>query len=198
MNRTVAVYGASGHGKVVADIAKAAGDEVLFVDDGENRYPSFGEFVGKYGKNIPFALGIGENETREKIYRRLKENGVEVVALIHPDASVSQSAAVAEGAVVMPGAVVNADASVGIGAIVNSGAVIEHDCRVGDFVHISPNVALGGNVEVGRLTHVGIGSSVIQGIRIAQRCIIGAGAVVIEDLGDGVTAVGVPARPLKG
>ena len=197
MDRKVAIYGASGHGKVVADIARAVGYEALFVDDGDNEYPTFDEFVKTYGSSIPVALGVGENRTREKIYRQLLENGFEVVTLIHPGASVSESASIEEGVVVMPGAVVNVDACIGIGAIVNSGAVIEHDCQLEHFVHISPNVALGGNVRVGYLTHIGIGSSVIQGIHIGKHCIIGAGAAVIEDIEDYSVAVGVPTKVIK-
>jgi serine acetyltransferase len=37
---------------------------------------------------------------------------------------------------------------------------------------------------------------VIQGIRIGTDVTVGAGATVIHDLAAGVTAVGVPARPL--
>ena len=42
---------------------------------------------------------------------------------------------------------------------------------------------------------IGIGSSVCQCTRIGIRATVGAGAVVTEDVPDGITVVGVPARP---
>jgi len=35
------IYGASGHGLVVADIAKSAGyGDIIFIDDGDNEHPT--------------------------------------------------------------------------------------------------------------------------------------------------------------
>ncbi|HEY9129216.1 MAG TPA: acetyltransferase, partial [Sulfurovum sp.] len=53
--KTIAIYGASGHGKVVADIAKTNGyDQVIFIDDGDNEYITFEEYIKLY--NYPIAL----------------------------------------------------------------------------------------------------------------------------------------------
>ena len=198
MNKIIAVYGAGGHGKVVADIAVSEGyDKVIFIDDGENEHLSFNSFVEVYGKNIPIALGIGENRIREKVYFRLIENEYKIATLIHPSAIISDTVSVKEGTVVMAGAIINTGAVVGFGGIVNSGAVVEHECQLDDFVHISPNVALGGNVCVGKLTHVGIGSSIIQNIHIENNCIIGAGSVVLNKIEANSVAVGVPAKVIK-
>lgn len=42
MSKSIYIYGASGHGLVIADIARACGyDDVIFIDDGDNDYPSF-------------------------------------------------------------------------------------------------------------------------------------------------------------
>ncbi len=41
--KKIVIYGASGHGLVVADIAKDCGyEEIIFIDDGDNKYPTFG------------------------------------------------------------------------------------------------------------------------------------------------------------
>ena len=40
--KSIYIYGASGHGLIVADIAKACGyTDILFIDDGNNEYPTF-------------------------------------------------------------------------------------------------------------------------------------------------------------
>ena len=186
------IYGASGHGLVVADIARACGcGEIVFLDDAAGL--KFSEDLPKY----PVIIAIGDNKTRAKIQARVKAAGFEIAMLIHKSAIISPSAIIGEGSVVMPGAVINARARIGRGAIINSGAVIEHECEIGEFAHISPNAALAGGVRVGAFSHIGIGASVIQRLSIGQRCIIGAGAAVVRDIASDSVAVGVPARVIK-
>ena len=186
--KKIYIYGASGHGLVVADIARSSGyDEIVFLDDASEF-----KFSPELGK-ADIIIAIGQNKTREMISKRVEAAGFEIVKLIHKSAVVSESAVIEKGVVVMPNAVINAKAHIKEGAIINSGAVIEHECDIGKFAHISPNAALAGNVSVGEFTHVGIGSSVIQGISIGKNCIIGAGSVVVRDIKDGIKAYGVPA-----
>jgi UDP-N-acetylbacillosamine N-acetyltransferase len=197
-SRILAVYGAGGHGRVVADIAFANGaDEVVFIDDGANIHSDFAEFRERYPKDVPVALGIGDNQLRRHVMQKIEKAGYIPAIMIHPDATVSPDAVLEAGSVVMPGAVINSGARIAKGAIVNTGAIVEHDCMIGEFVHLSPRVVLGGGVKVGEMTHMGVGCCVIHGISIGSAAIVGAGAVVTENLDDGITAVGVPARPIK-
>lgn len=196
MAKSIFIYGASGHGMVVADIALACGyDDITFIDDGDNPHPSFNDIQND--KHIPIALGIGDNQVRSKLFYKIKESGFEVMPLIHPSTILSSTAHIGEGTVVMPNVVINAKASVGNGVILNTGCIIEHECRVKDFAHISPNVALAGNVEVGEYTHIGIGANSIQNIIIGKNVIIGAGSVVIRDIPSNTTAIGNPIKIIK-
>lgn len=200
--KKIAIYGASGHGKVVAETAELNGFEIVcFVDDDESKSHFCGLPVVRFDdlsdKNLDFALGIGANKTREKIFQKLTAENAKMPALIHPKSIVSSKCEIGSGTVVMAGVVVNAYAKIGQGVILNSSCVIEHDCEIFDFVHISPKVAIAGAVTVKERTHLGIGSSVIQCISIGRDCIIGAGASVISDIGESSLAVGVPARVIK-
>jgi acetyltransferase-like isoleucine patch superfamily enzyme len=56
---------------------------------------------------------------------------------------------------------------------------------------------LAGDVRVGDRSWIGIGASVRQGVRIGDGVIVGAGAAVVSDVPDGLTVVGVPARPMS-
>jgi len=189
--KSIYIYGASGHGLVVADLAKSCGyDTIFWIDDGENQYPSFEE-IDK-NMNIPIVIGVGDNKIRAIIFNKILQVDMEIITLIHPSAVVSQSVVIGKGSVVMPNVVINAQTKIGCGSILNSASVIEHENSIGDFVHISPNVALAGNVTISDYAHIGIGSSVKQGITIGANSIIGVGSVVIKDIKSNQIAYGNP------
>jgi UDP-N-acetylbacillosamine N-acetyltransferase len=194
--KSIYVYGASGHGLVVFDIALACGyEDIVFVDDAANEHPSF-ECIEK-NNHIPIVFGIGDNEIRAKLFEKVMACGFRILSLSHPSSVISPSVTIGIGTVVMPKVVINAKANIGDGVILNSGCVIEHECTIGDFVHISPNVALSGNVEVGKFTHVGIGSCVIQGVKIGEKSIIGAGATVVSNINSFKKAYGNPCKEIE-
>lgn len=193
MDKTkIYIYGASGHGLVVADIAMACGyHEIVFLDD--NGELKFNDSLDK----ADIIIAVGENKIRAKLQKKVLEAKFHLVNLIHPSAVISPSTTFGVGIVVMPNAIINAKAVIDDGVIINSSAVVEHECKIGKFVHISPNVALAGGVKVGEFSHIGIGSSFLQCVKIGNNCKIGAGAVVISDIKNNCVAVGVPAKVIK-
>ena len=191
--KSIYIYGASGHGLVVSDIAKVCGyDDIILIDDGENEYLTFEDI--KKMNDIPISFGIGSNVIRAKLFKKVEDYGFEIVSLIHPTAIISSSVSIGKGTVIMPNVVVNAKTEINDGVILNTSCLIEHECKIDDFVHISPNVALAGDVKVGKSSHIGIGSCVIQGICIGCNCLIGAGSVVVNNYFDNVKAYGNPSR----
>lgn len=194
--KSIYIYGASGHGLVVADIAFACGyEEIIFIDDGDNEYPNFEDIKNK--NSIPISFGIGNNKIRANLLEKVKQNGFDIVTLVHPSSVISLSATIEVGTVVMPNVVINAEAKIGNGVILNSGCIVEHECLIEDFVHISPNVALAGSVEVGEFTQVGIGTFVIQGKIIGSNCIIGAGSIVVKNISNFKKAYGNPCKEIE-
>lgn len=201
----VVIYGAGGHGKVVADILTTAGvhEVVGFVDDNERFHGTRAMGLSVLGgkewlHNVAsdgkcgVVLGIGDNKLRKRVAAQCQ--GLMLVIAIHPAATVSKAAHLGEGTVVMAGAVINPGAEVGRGVIINSGAVIEHDVTLGDYAHISPNATMGGGCRLGEESHLGLGAVILPGLAVGRRTVIGAGAVVIRDVPDDVVAVGVPAH----
>ena len=98
---------------------------------------------------------------------------------------------------VMQGSVVQSCAHIGKHCIVNTGASVDHDCEVADFVHIAPHATVLGGVKIGEGSWIGAGAVVKQYVTIGRNCMIGAGAVVLENVPDGATVVGVPAKEIK-
>ena len=139
------IYGASGHGKVLADIIRCSGHTLAgWIDDKPSTSALSWEQFCLLHPHGTIALGIGENNARESVAKKITEAGYFLATLIHPSAIISDSAVIKHGSVIMPLAVVNADTVIGEGCIINSGAIIEHDCILENYVHISPNAALAG------------------------------------------------------
>ena len=95
MSERVIVIGASGHGKVAADIVRCSGDTLLgFLDDNALLPPMVAGIpvLGRVADyvNYPdtsFVIGIGSSAVREKIARQL--DGVRWYTAIHPSAVIS-------------------------------------------------------------------------------------------------------------
>ena len=200
----LAILGASGHGKVVADIAECCGwQRVDFFDDAWPDVSTNGvwQVVGdtevlldKISDYDGVIVGIGNNAIRHQKLQLLDAVDVNIVSLVHPSAIISNYASIGVGSVVMAGVAMNVDVKTGCGAILNTGCSIDHDCVLGESVHVSPGARLAGSVHIGDRSWVGIGAVVRQSVDIGKDVMVGAGAAVISSLPDGVTALGVPAK----
>lgn len=200
---TLLIFGAGGHGRVVADAALGAGAWSRVIASDRDPQRCRGELLpGVPLLPIDEALAaadgvhvaIGDAASRRKEAASLAAKPLATVA--HPRASVSSHAAIGAGCFVAAQAVVAPGARLGSAVIVNHGAVVDHDVRVGDFCHVAPLAALGGAADLGDDVLVGSGASVLPGVRVAAGAVIGAGAAVCEDLAGPGRYAGVPARRL--
>ena len=200
------IWGAGGHAKVVADLARDCGWEVIgFLEDDPLHHgqPFYGaailggsNYLTSSGvlRHCQLIVAMGDNAARDRCLTLARRNGFTVPVLTHPSAVVSPTAVLEYGTVVMAGSMVQADTRIGPGGIINTGASVDHDCVLGRCVHIAPGARLTGKIQVGEHTLVGVGAVVIPRVKIGMNCTIGAGAAVIGDVSDGLTVVGVPAR----
>lgn len=197
MNKLI-IIGASGDGKVVADIAIKNGyTDIAFLDDREDviecaGFPVLGSTKehSQYS-DADFFVGIGNPQIRESFHQLL--NDYHLVTLIHPNAVISRRVEIGRGSVIMAGAVINSDTKIGDGCIINTCSSVDHDNSLGDFVHIAVGAHLCGTVEIGNKTWIGAGATVRNNISICDDCLIGAGAVVVKDIKERGTYIGVPA-----
>ncbi len=204
------IWGAGGHAKVVADIARLCGyaDIVAFIDDVDpNRAGQ--RFCGSTVRDATCLAGlreaggaaaivaIGACRPRLEKARQLARHGFPLVTLVHPRAVVAADVSLGAGTVVAAGAVLNPGAAIGAAAIINTAAVVDHDCDIGDGSHIGPGAKLAGHVRTGAEVWVGIGATVIDKVSIGDGAIIGAGAVVLHDVPPRQNAYGLPARIIR-
>lgn len=206
MKNKLMIIGASGHGKVVVDIAikMKKWKDIAFLDDD----PSITECMGlsvvgktedafKFINEADIFVAVGNNQIRENVQSNLETAGIRPPLLIHPSAIIGSAVEVGIGTVIMGGVVINSATKIGKGCIINTAATVDHDNRIADFVHVSPGAHLAGMVTIGAKTWIGIGSIVSNNLTVTENCKIGAGAVVVKNITESGTYVGVPARSIR-
>lgn len=206
MNKSVtkydnlAIIGASGHGKVVYDIAKSIHcyDRIVFLDDNPtkkiNNWLGTCDLAERLVNDFDFIIAIGNYNIRREITEKLEEMGAFIATLVHNDAVIGSDVVIENGTVVMAGAVINSSSKIGKSCIINTASSVDHDCKLGDYVHVAVGAHLCGTVAVGDNTWVGAGATVINNIEICEDCFLGAGAVVVKNITTSGKYIGVPAR----
>lgn len=202
----LAIFGAGGHGRVVADAAIVSGyTDVVFFDDAWPELSKTGiwSVVGasddllRTWKGLhEVIVALGDNRARLDVQSKIVARGLALASIRHPASVVSSTATVGLGTVIFAGAVINPFVVIGEACIVNTGATVDHDCVLSDGVHVGPGAHLGGTVRVGKGGWIGIGATVREGVVIGEYSVVGAGAAVVRDVAAGSTVGGVPARSL--
>jgi len=202
-NRKVVLLGYSGHGFVLAEALIQNGYELIgYADSGKRENNPYGiPFLGNersfdfdWSSQLLYALGVGNNEIREELAKRVLSNGGRLVSVIHPEASISKDLQIGNGSFIARNAAVNPLVKVGSNVILNTSCVIDHECIIEDNVHIAPGAVLAGNVKVGKGAFVGANCVVKEGVIIGERSIIGAGSVIIKDVDAAAMMVGNPGK----
>lgn len=203
------IYGYGGHGLEVEELARVINlkenrwEKIIFVDDAKDKIDnekifSFEDIISKYSpKDIEFMTGIGEPVIREKLYNKVKEKDYSFAILVHPSASVAESAVLEEGTMVAHNAFVSIKAHLFTNTLVQPMACVHHECSVGRNSVVSTSAVMGGNSSLGYNSFIGLGASVKQGISVGNGSVVGMGAIVIKNVSDRVMVVGNPARAIK-
>ena len=198
-DKPVIILGAGGHAKVVAEVLKVCGHEIigLLTPDEEPGDRCFGvkvlgddDAIASFlPDEVVLANGIGflpgEN-LRWRLASKMRNQGYNFIKVIHPSAIIAEDIIFGDGVHVLERAVIQPGVMVGRDSIINTGAIINHDCKIGEECHMAPSVTLGGNVVVGSKSYLGIGANVIQNILIGMGSVVGAGSIVCKNLENNV------------
>jgi sugar O-acyltransferase (sialic acid O-acetyltransferase NeuD family) len=204
------IWGCAGHAKVLASLIKSQGGQVIsFFDNGVvvSILPGVPVYLGESGFNtwinesqeishICGAVAIGgyRGSDRMVIQNIFRFAGLKLEPLVHPTASVCDTALLGEGSQVLAQALVAADSKLGEVCIINHKASVDHECILGHGVHIAPGATVCGCVTIGNNVMVGAGSVILPRLTIGHDSIIGAGAVVTKDVPAHSIIVGNPGR----
>jgi sugar O-acyltransferase (sialic acid O-acetyltransferase NeuD family) len=174
----IAIIGAGGHAKVVADaIFAGRRDEISgILDDNASLWgqlllgcPISGPIDSWRGCACDaFVIGIGDNFNRKRHFEIFKAAGVPFATVVHPTATRGLDVEIGEGTVVLAHAVVNSGSRIGPNCILNTACTVDHDCTIGPHVHLAPAVNLAGDVRIGEGAFAGIGAKLAPGVSIGD------------------------------
>lgn len=200
-----------GHGAEVAAYARDLGLAVLgAIDDAKATGPwRHGAIVGRVDDlpaicrehgAIQYITAVGDNAARRALVRRIEALGLAQLSpatLRHRLAWVGEGAQIGAGTLLAPGSLVTVDAHVGRHCIVNVKASVSHDARVGEGCNLNPGSTVCGWAEIGDGAYIGAAATVLDRRKVGAWSVVGAGSVVTQDVPEGVTVVGVPARIVR-
>lgn len=161
---SLAILGASGHGRVLADMAECCGwQSIVFFDDTPGlKHSGAWPIVGnsndlrmRAGDFDGVIVAIGDNIIRHTKLLELQIAGAHLATLIHPSANVSRYAHIDVGCAICAGAVVSAYARIGPGSILNTRCSVDHDCVLGAAVHIRPEANIRQITQIGSAVTIG-------------------------------------------
>lgn len=210
------IYGASGCGRGILPLAREMlaiegipPDRLVFIDDrlassvvNGHRVVSYAEFLQAEASDRVAAIAIADSRVRQRLAETGRQDGVRDWTIKAGNVVIMDDVVIGEGALLSPFVTITSNIRIGRYFHANIGSIVEHDCVLGDFVTFAPGVKCNGNVHIGDHAYIGAGAMLRQGrpgapLRIGRGATIGMGAVVLQDVPDGVTVVGNPARILE-
>lgn len=205
----IVIIGASGHGKVVADILKSQGKTIVgFIDSSKivgstilslpvlGKEENLTELIPQYAITHVI-VAIGDNWVRSQVVNRVKKYPLLLATAISPSALISSEVSIGDGSVICAGVTVGPGSTIGRCCLINTHASLDHDGIMGNFSSLAPGVITGGNVKIGAYSAICLGARIIHRIAIDDYTVIGAGSLVLHNVENHVVAYGVPAKVIR-
>ena len=208
--KNVIVYGAGEFGSLISNIISYHSD-LNIVAYGDDNTEKSGQFIDespvfcdedllKFAQEngIKYAISsIGNNKIRAEKYTLLKNKGLQMLSLVHPQALIDTKVTYGDNVIIEMGTAIHTNSSIGNNVFLGGDALIGHHNKIGNHVLVGGNVSFGGSVIVEDYVSIGVGASIKPGVRLGKGSVVGVGAAVVKDVDPGAVVAGVPAKPIK-
>jgi sugar O-acyltransferase (sialic acid O-acetyltransferase NeuD family) len=144
-------------------------------------------------KMLLYCVGYKNMAMRYERYIQLKDDNLQMLTYIAPNAIFSNTVTIGNGSIINQGAIVDNFVNIGECVFVNIGAIISHDAEISDNVFIAPGVSIAGFVKVNKGVFLGINSTIIDGITIGEGALVAGGSVVTKNVEPYTMVAGNPA-----
>ena len=204
------IVGAGGLGSEVASVVKRMNshaptfDFLGFCDDSADKRGHQIEGVAVLGaadqidrelnSKPSFICAIGNNRIRLDVVTRLLALGWKGASVVDPSVYCSESVIIGPGSYVAPQSTLSPYCEIGSHVIVNFGASITHNVKLEDYSQVAPGAGVMGFGALKEGAFVAANGVVMPGVTIGAWATLGACSFAMQDIPDGATAVGVPAR----
>jgi sugar O-acyltransferase (sialic acid O-acetyltransferase NeuD family) len=157
------------------------------------------EDAPKLDGGFRFVNGISSIASFRKMPEIVRRSAIAIErfeTIVHPRASVAESARIGAGSAILAGSVICPEAAVGDHVIILQNTTVNHHTHVGDFTTLSAGITILGYIEIGRNAFIGGGATLAPMVKVGAGALIGAGSVVIRDVPAGKVFAGNPAREI--
>lgn len=210
-NKTIYILGVGHSTPLTIELAQDCGYEVegLYHFEegrtGESVYgiPILGTHADLFAeeslKHKQFALSMGNNEVRQKLFDALISKGGTLPNLIHPTAHIARSCSMGAGICIDSYAVLQPNTQIGNNTILRHHVLVCHNSTVGEHSFIAAHSIVGAYLTLGNNVFMGLGAIAISDKvkTIGHHAVIGAGAVLTKPVIPESIMAGNPARCLK-
>lgn len=164
-------------------------------------YPVLGTFDDLFSSDITnqqFALSMGDNKIRARLFDKITALDGIPVNIIHPSASVSSRAKLGQGVIIGANSTIHPDVCIGNNTMIGENVVITHSTKIGASCLIASGNIIGSYIEFGDFIFSGLGAIYISDKvpQVGSEAVIGAGSVITKAVQPGQTIAGNPGRKL--
>lgn len=212
--KNIAIFGVGGFGREVLALIKDINKSeptyniVGFFDDGHekgemvNGYPVLGktEELNRWPTPISMAVSIGNPKVKKNVLDKISNSLVDYPTLIHPSVWIGDNdfVEIGKGCIICAGNMITTNIKIEDFVILNLGCTVGHDTIIKDYAAFMPTCNISGEVLIEEGVYCGTGVKIINQTSIGEYAIVGAGAVVTKPIPGHCTAVGMPAKVVKG
>ena len=152
------------------------------------------DFLRETPPDALYIIAIGDNAIRMTLDQRFSAEGKRALTVIHPSASVSPRAEIADGVYIAAFAFVGPRAQLGRQVIVNVGASIGHNAVLEDFSQVCPGARVSGFARIKQGAFLASNSVVPPNGLVGEWGKVAANSFATRPVPGHQLVVGVPAK----